>query len=60
MTYQDVTCERDGKPLPLYDIFLLYNEEELDVAADLTAQLEGKVRVYSSVPGFYLSILLGL
>ena len=44
LTYEDQDCLNNGQPLPKYDAFILYSEEDSDTVADIVKNLENQVR----------------
>ena len=43
LTYEDLDCLNRGQPLPKYDAFILYSEEDADTVADIVKNLENQV-----------------
>ena len=43
LTMEDLDCLNSGKPLPVYDAFILYGEEDQDVVSDIVTNLEAQV-----------------
>jgi len=42
LTMEDLDCLNSGKPLPVYDAFILYGEEDQDVVSDIVTNLEAQ------------------
>ena len=47
LTYEDMDCLNRGQPLPNYDAFILYSQEDSDTVADIVKNLENQVREWS-------------
>ena len=43
LTFEDLDCLNRGLPLPSYDAFILYSEEDADVIGDVVKNLEAQV-----------------
>jgi len=42
LTMEDLHCLNSGKPLPVYDAFMLYGEDDLDILGDIVRNLEAQ------------------
>jgi len=42
LTMEDLDCLNSGKPLPVYDAFLLYGEEDSEILGDIVRNLEAQ------------------
>ena len=52
LTMEDLHCLNSGQPLPVYDAFMLYGEDDSEILADIVKNLEAQVRIYCSVPQY--------
>ena len=43
LTFEDLDCLNRGLPLPTYDAFILYSEEDAEIIGDIVKNLEAQV-----------------
>ena len=53
LTYEDLDCLNRGQPLPKYDAFILYSEEDSDTVAEIVKNLENQVRHWTHCQKYY-------
>ena len=57
LTYEDLDCLNRGTPLPSYDAFILYGEEDAATVRDIVKNLEAQVLSYFLREIYFLILL---